>query len=60
MNEKLEIKNDGFYLGGKPYYLASGDIHHFRIYPTRMAAASSFGKGFRSEHNTNLCTVEFA
>ncbi len=46
MNEKLEIKNDGFYLGGKPYYLASGDIHHFRIYPTEWRRHLLLAKDF--------------
>lgn len=31
-NEKLKISKDGLTLGGKPFYLASGDMHYFRIF----------------------------
>ncbi len=30
--EKLEITKDGLLLGGKPFYLASGDMHYFRFF----------------------------
>ncbi len=45
--QKLEIKSDGFLLDGKPFYLASGDIHYFRIHPSgwqrRLELMKDFG-----------------
>ena len=32
MNYKLEIREDGLFIGGKPFYLASGDMHYFRFF----------------------------
>ena len=32
--QTVEIKKDGFYLNGESFYLASGDIHYFRIHPS--------------------------
>ena len=32
MGEKLRITKDGLYLGEKPFYLASGDMHYFRYF----------------------------
>lgn len=32
--QAVEIKKDGFYLNGEPFYMASGDIHYFRIHPS--------------------------
>ena len=29
---KLELFKDHLTLGGKPFYLASGDMHYFRVY----------------------------
>lgn len=29
---KLEMNKDGFILDGKPFYLASGDMHYFRYF----------------------------
>lgn len=46
MKEKLEIKSDGFYLGGEPFPLASGDIHYFRIYPTEWRRHLLLAKDF--------------
>lgn len=46
MKEKLEITSDGFFLGEKPYYLASGDIHYFRIYPTEWRRHLLLAKDF--------------
>ncbi|MDD5603452.1 MAG: beta-galactosidase [Eubacteriales bacterium] len=44
---KLEIKKDGLILGGKPFYLASGDMHYFRILPggwkKRLGLMKDFG-----------------
>ncbi len=34
MHGKLEIAKSGFKLYGKKFYLASGDIHYFRIHPS--------------------------
>ena len=46
MKEKLTITKDGFFLSGKPYYLASGDIHYFRIYPTEWRRHLLLAKDF--------------
>lgn len=32
MSNKLEILKDGLLFGGKPFYLASGDMHYFRFF----------------------------
>jgi len=44
---RLEIFKEGFKLYGKDFYLASGDIHYFRIHPNdweeRLALAKDFG-----------------
>lgn len=32
MANKMEITKDGLFLGGKPFYLASGDMHYFRYF----------------------------
>jgi len=43
----LQIHKDGLTLDGKPFYLASGDIHYFRIFPggwrRRLELAKEFG-----------------
>jgi beta-galactosidase len=45
--EKLEISPSGLRLGGKDFYLASGDLHYFRIHPNdwekRLQLAKDFG-----------------
>lgn len=46
MKEKLEIKKNGFFLGGEPYKLISGDIHYFRIYPTEWKRHLLLAKDF--------------
>ena len=46
MKEKLTITKDGFFLSGEPYYLASGDIHYFRIYPTEWRRHLLLAKDF--------------
>ncbi|MDD6308402.1 MAG: beta-galactosidase [Clostridia bacterium] len=44
---KLEIRKDGLYLDGKEFYLASGDMHYFRIMPNgwkrRLELMKNFG-----------------
>jgi len=32
MGKKLEIRKDGLFFGGEPFYLASGDMHYFRFF----------------------------
>lgn len=43
----LKISNRKFYLNDKEFYLASGDIHYFRIHPSdwkqRLSLAKDFG-----------------
>jgi beta-galactosidase len=43
----LEISQEGLNFNGKPFYLASGDIHYFRIVPQdwdqRLKLMRSFG-----------------
>lgn len=46
MKEKLEITKNGYFLGGKPYKLISGDIHYFRIYPTEWKRHLLLAKDF--------------
>ncbi len=45
--KKLVLNSDGAYLGDAPFYMAIGDIHYFRIYPTdwesRLLLAKDFG-----------------
>ena len=45
--KNLEIKKDGLLLDGEPFYLASGDIHYFRIFPggwkRRLQLMKDFG-----------------
>ncbi len=45
--EKLEIRQDGLLLGGKPFYLASGSFHYFRTMPggwkKRLELMKDFG-----------------
>ena len=45
--EKLEINKEGLTLGGKPFYLASGSMHYFRIHPAgwekRLRLMKDFG-----------------
>ena len=31
-SEKLEIHKDSLTINGKPFYLASGDMHYFRYF----------------------------
>ncbi|MDP4133564.1 MAG: beta-galactosidase [Bacillota bacterium] len=46
-NQLLRIEKDGFYLNDEKFFLASGDIHYFRIYPTdwerRLLLMKDFG-----------------
>ena len=46
-NEKLEIRPEGLFLGGQPFYLASGSMHYFRIQPEgwrrRLELMKDFG-----------------
>ncbi len=45
--ELLEIKKEGFFINDKKFYLASGDIHYFRLHPEawkrHFALAADFG-----------------
>lgn len=45
--ERLEITADGFFLDNRPFYLASGDVHYFRIHPSgwqkRLELMKDFG-----------------
>lgn len=47
MSERLEIQKDRLCLGGKEFYLASGDFHYFRTLPggwrKRMKLMKDFG-----------------
>ncbi len=49
MNKKqiFEVREDGFFLDGEPFYLASGDIHYFRIHQSgwrrRLELMKDFG-----------------
>ena len=44
---KLEIRGDSLYIDGAPFFLVSGDIHYFRIYPgglkRRLRLMKEFG-----------------
>lgn len=46
MKSRLEISKSGFKLDGKDFYLASGDIHYFRIYPTEWKRHLMLAKDF--------------
>ena len=45
--QKLEIRKEGLFLGGKPFYLASGSMHYFRVEPSgckrRLRLMKDFG-----------------
>ena len=45
--QRLEIAREGLKLGGKPFYLASGSMHYFRIHPDgwkkRLELMKDFG-----------------
>ncbi len=47
MKELLEIKGNELYLGGKPFYIASGDMHYFRFlkggWERRLKLMKDFG-----------------
>lgn len=47
VSEKLIIAKDGLTLGGKPFYLASGSMHYYRIHPDgwrkRLELMKDFG-----------------
>lgn len=46
MKSRLKITKKGFELDGKDFYLASGDIHYFRIYPTEWRRHLKLAKEF--------------
>ena len=47
MNAKLEIRREGLFFDSKPFYLASGDMHYFRVLPggwrRRLQLMKDFG-----------------
>ncbi len=42
----IEIKKDGVYINGEYFYILSGDIHYFRIYPDGMRRRLELAKAF--------------
>lgn len=60
---RLEISKSGFKLYGKEFYLASGDVHYFRIHPRdweeRLKLAKDFGlTAIQTYVPWNLCEPE--
>ena len=44
--EILTYDKNGFYLNGEKFFLVSGDIHYFRIYPTEWHRHFKLAKDF--------------
>ena len=45
-SQRLVISKDGLSLGGKPFYLASGSMHYFRIHPDGWRSRLEWMKNF--------------
>lgn len=46
MSAPMTINADGFFLDGKPFYLASGDVHYFRLHPSSWRRHLTLAKDF--------------